>query len=77
MGGWTGRAPHPPENEDENREIQVTLTDAQAWEFAQLLKRIGFSEYRQNATSDEAAYHMRDAGELIRCALAQAGYTPR
>jgi hypothetical protein len=58
-------------------EIQVTLSDAQAWEFAQFLKRVCFSEYRNNATSDEEAYHMRDAGELIRRALAQAGYAPR
>ncbi len=58
-------------------EITVTLTDAQAWEFAQFLKRICFSEYRNNATRDEEAYHMRDAGELVRQALAQAGYAPR
>jgi hypothetical protein len=58
-------------------EITVTLTDAQAWEFAQFLKRVCFSEYRHNATSDEEAYHMRDAGGLIRQALAEAGYAPR
>ena len=52
-------------------EIQVTLTDTQAWEFAQFLKRVCFSEYRNNATSDEEAYHMRDAGEQIRRALAE------
>ena len=27
-------------------EIQVTLTDAEAWEFAQFLKRVCFSDYR-------------------------------
>ena len=58
-------------------EIQVMLTDAQAWEFAQFLKRVCFSEYRNNATRDEEAYHMRDAGEQIRRALAEKGYAPR
>jgi hypothetical protein len=58
-------------------EIQVTLTDAQAWEFAQFLKRVCFSEYRNNAASDEEAYLMRDAGEQIRGALAEKGYSPR
>ena len=58
-------------------EIKVDLTDAQAWEFAQFLKRVCFSEYRNNATTDEEAYHMRDAGEQIRSALAEQGYAPR
>jgi hypothetical protein len=58
-------------------ELQVTLTDAQAWEFAQFLKRVCFSEYRNNATGDEEAYLMRDAGDQIRRALAEKGYAPR
>ena len=33
-------------------EIHVTLTDAQAWEFAQFLKRACFSDYRSHATSE-------------------------
>jgi hypothetical protein len=58
-------------------EIHVTLTDAQAWEFAQFLKRVCFSDYRSCATSDAEACHMRDAGEHIRRALAEQGYAPR
>jgi hypothetical protein len=58
-------------------EITVTLTDEQAWEFAQFLKRVSFTEYRANATCDQEAYRMRDAGEIIRQALAEAGYAPR
>lgn len=58
-------------------EITVTLTDAQAWEFAQFLKRVSFREYRTNATCDDEAYLMRDAGEVIRSALAEQGYAPR
>ncbi len=58
-------------------EITVTLTDAQAWELAQFLKRVSFREYRNNATCDDEAYLMRDAGDLIRDALAEQGYAPR
>ena len=58
-------------------ELHITLTEAQAWELAQFLKRVSFGEYRNNATSDAEAYHMRDAGEVIRRALAEQGYAPR
>jgi hypothetical protein len=58
-------------------EIQVTLTDEQAWEYAQFLKRVCFSDYRDHATSDEEAYQMVNAGERIRRALAEQGYAPR
>ena len=58
-------------------EITVTLTDAQAWQFAQFLKRACFSDYRSHATSEAEAYRMIDAGERIRRALATQGYEPR
>ena len=58
-------------------EIQVALTDEQAWEFAQFLKRVCFSDYRSHATSDAEAYQMVNAGERIRHALAERGYAPR
>jgi hypothetical protein len=58
-------------------EIHVTLTDTQAWEFAQFLKRVCFSDYRSCATNEAEAYLMRDAGEIIRRALAEQGYAPR
>lgn len=57
--------------------IQVTLTDEQAWAFAQFLKRVYFADYRQHATSEAEAYRMVEAGERIRAALAEAGYAPR
>jgi len=58
-------------------EITITLTETQAWQFAQFLKRACFSDYRSHATSEAEAYHMIDAGEHIRCALAEQGYAPR
>ncbi len=58
-------------------QITVVLTDAEAWQFAQFLKRACFSDYRSHATSEAEAYHMIEAGEHIRCALAEQGYAPR
>ena len=57
--------------------IETTLTDAEAWEFAQFLKRVCFSDYRAHASSEVEAYRMVQAGERIRDALAEAGYAPR
>jgi hypothetical protein len=57
--------------------INVELTDAEAWQFAQFLKRAGFSDYRTNASNDDEAYVMRDAGGKIQDALAKQGYSPR
>jgi hypothetical protein len=62
---------------DKTIEITVILTDAQAWQFAQFLKRACFSDYRDHATSEAEAYHMIDAGEHIRRALEAQGYAPR
>jgi hypothetical protein len=64
-------------NHHQTIEITVTLTDAQAWQLAQFLKRACFSDYRGHATSDTEAYQMIDAGERIRRALAEQGYAPR
>jgi hypothetical protein len=57
-------------------QITVVLTETEAWEFAQFLKRACFSDYRSHATREAEAYHMIDAGEHIR-ALAEQGYAPR
>jgi hypothetical protein len=57
----------------ETLQITVVLTETEAWEFAQFLKRACFSDYRNHATSEAEAYHMIDAGEQIRRALAEQG----
>jgi hypothetical protein len=64
-------------NPEHRVEITVILTDTQAWQFAQFLKRACFGDYRGHATSDTEAYHMINAGEHIRRALAEQGYAPR
>ena len=57
--------------------IMIELTDAQAWAFAQFLKRVGRSDYRGLAVDQDEAAAMLCAGEVIRKALADAGWSPR
>ncbi|MFZ2170555.1 MAG: hypothetical protein WAW61_13080 [Methylococcaceae bacterium] len=57
--------------------ITAELTTEQAWQFAQFLKRVGFTDYRALAENDAQTYEMRSAGDVIREALAEAGYSPR
>lgn len=55
----------------------VTINDELAEALAQFLKRVGWSEMRQNAVNDVEAYTMRDALDQVRKALQEAGYDPR
>ena len=57
--------------------ITVELTPQEAWDYAQFLKRVGFSNYRENAHDQDEAYRMMAVGEKFRAALADAGYAPR
>ena len=57
--------------------ITLEITEDQAWDFSQYLKRIGYSEYRASAASEEEAYRMVDAGNAVRDAFARAGIVPR
>ncbi len=57
--------------------VSLYLSDAEAWNLAQFLKRVGFSDFRANAQDDDEAYAMRDAADLVRRSLSEAGYAPR
>jgi hypothetical protein len=57
--------------------LDVRWSPAEAWAFAQFLKRVGFDDYRVLAADRDEAEQMRDAGEKLRAALAQHGYAPR
>jgi hypothetical protein len=57
--------------------LQVDMPQDLAWALAQLLKRIGYSDCRSLAESDEQAYQMIQATEQVRRALAEAGMAPR
>jgi hypothetical protein len=57
--------------------IALDLSFEEAWALAQFLKRVGYSDYRRLATSNDEAYLMQYGGEKLREALAQAGAAPR
>lgn len=57
--------------------VTLDLPHLQAQALAQLVKRIGWTELRQNAQDDEEAYDMRNAVQELQNALALAGYAPR
>lgn len=57
--------------------ITVTLSNAQAWAYAQFLKRVGLSDYKALAVDLDEAYLMLAVGEALREELAHAGYAPR
>jgi hypothetical protein len=57
--------------------LTTELTDAEALALAQFMKRVGFSEWRQNAIDDDEAYLMRDGCDKIASALVDVGYNPR
>jgi hypothetical protein len=57
--------------------LALELTDAEAWNLAQFLKRVGFADFRSNAQDEAEAYAMRDAADRVAVALREAGYAPR
>lgn len=57
--------------------LNLELTDDQAYALAQFVKRVGWTEWRQNAVDDAEAYLMRDAFDQLSRALADGGYSPR
>jgi hypothetical protein len=58
-------------------QITVELTTEQAEALAQFVKRVGWSEMRQNAVDDLEAYVIRDGIDQVRRALEGVGYAPR
>jgi 4-hydroxyphenylpyruvate dioxygenase-like putative hemolysin len=55
----------------------VQMDEDQAYQLAQFLKRVGFSEIRQHASDDAEAYIMKDGLDQVRLALQRSGYDPR
>lgn len=58
-------------------EVQIALEPAQALALAQFVKRVGWSEIRQNAVDDAEADLMVEAINKLMQALAEVGYAPR
>lgn len=60
-------------------QLTVELPSAEAWAFAEFLKRAGHSDYLSFTIDDdqEEAYRMQEAASRIREALASAGVVVR
>lgn len=57
--------------------LMVTLSEQEAWDLAQFLKRSGFADFRSHAVDDEEAYRMLAVAEMIRRNLEGHGIDPR
>ena len=57
--------------------LRVPLSEQEAWDLAQFLKRTGFADFRSQAADDEEAYRMRAVVEKLKSNLAAIGYSPR
>ncbi|MBD9361593.1 DUF7706 family protein [Methylomonas fluvii] len=57
--------------------LSVSLSEKEAWDLAQFLKRTGFADYRSQAVDDEEAYRMMVVAEKLKSNLAVIGYSPR
>ena len=58
-------------------ELTIRLSESEAWDLAQFLKRVGFGQFFAAAQDEDEAYSMMFAAEKVRKALAEAGYSPR
>jgi len=57
--------------------IQIELTNTEAMALAQFVKRLCFSDYQNNAASENEAYQIRDAASKVQDSLARSGCSPR
>ncbi|WP_027360528.1 DUF7706 family protein [Desulforegula conservatrix] len=57
--------------------ITLDMTEQEAEVFSEFLKRMGLGDYQAKAQTTDEAYLMQDAGEKIRKALAEYGFSPR
>lgn len=57
--------------------VSVCWTQAQAWAFAQFLKRVSLRDFRELASDSDEADEMQDAGEQLRRALQEQAIAPR
>lgn len=57
--------------------LVVQLSEQEAWDLAQFLKRVGYSDFRSNAVDDDEAYRMLITAEKVRQGLIAIGINPR
>ena len=61
----------------EKIKIDIELTEPAAMALAQFIKRVGFTDFKENAVDDPEAYLMRDGVSEVQTALARHGFNPR
>ena len=57
--------------------LNLDATPEQLWALAQFVKRVGWSEMRQNAVDEDETAEMRAGLEALQKALGEAGFAPR
>ena len=57
--------------------LDIELTEQQAMDLAQLIKRMTFADFRGCAADEDEAYRMIKALGCVRESLARHGYDPR
>lgn len=57
--------------------LSLELTEDEAWDLAQFVKRVGWNEIAVNAEDEGEAYRMRDVLVKLQRALAADGVAPR
>lgn len=57
--------------------IQFELPGDEAWALAQFVKRVGWTEMRENAETEDETYLIRSALSQLADALRDQGYAPR
>ncbi len=57
--------------------LSVSLSEQEAWDLEQFLKRTGFADFRSQAVDDEEAYRMMAVAEKLKSNLAALSYVPR
>lgn len=62
---------------DDKITVELELTTDQAWELAQVLKRLTLTDYRLLTTDMEKARDAMHGAECVRDALAKVGIDPR
>lgn len=56
--------------------LSVSLSEQEAWDLAQFLKRAGYADFRSIAVDVDEAYRMQSAAEKLKSNLAAIGYSP-
>ncbi len=62
---------------DDKITVELKLTRDQAWELAQVLKRLTLTDYRLLTTCIQSGLHAFDGACCVRDALAKVGIDPR